>query len=83
MVLTFQDEETVRKIVHEEVKGEVKSQLTQFRSDILNAVDVVLTEIKASREDQTIHSGQHEEIHDKFEEYDKNLSLINGKLNLT
>lgn len=56
MTLSFQDEQTVRNIVREEVKDEVKTQLTEFHSGVYDKLDQVIGELKAMREEQTVAS---------------------------
>ena len=83
MTLNFPDEERVREIVREEVHEEVKTQLTSFRSDVMNGIDGVMSELKAMREDQIVHNQQYIDINDKLEEHDQQLTIINKKLNLS
>lgn len=56
MPLTFQDEQTVRTIVREEISQEVKEQLTDFRSGVFEKLDQVIGELKAISEEQTVTS---------------------------
>lgn len=41
-MLTQSDLDEVRTIIHEEVKEEVKTQLTDFRSDMITRLDAIL-----------------------------------------
>lgn len=61
-----------------EFKEEIKQQLTKFRSKILDAVDAVMKEVVAMREEQTIHFHQHERINENLEDHEERIKDIEG-----
>ena len=42
-------------------------KLTEFKDKILTAVDAVMKEVVAMRQEQTVHSGQHMRISDEID----------------
>lgn len=54
MTLTEPDFDQIRTIVQEEVKEEVRTQLTSFRSDIFGRIDDVMRQLNAIRESLSI-----------------------------
>lgn len=56
-------------------KGFLNQELIKFRDKILNAVDAVMKEVLAMREEQTIHFHQHEQINEKLDNHE---TRING-----
>lgn len=75
MALTFQDETTVRTIVREEVKNEVKEQLTDFRSGVYEKLDQVIGELKAMREEQLVTSHALVKHEDRIEDLEKQFNI--------
>lgn len=55
-------------------------KLVEFKDKILNAVDAVIKEVKAMREEQTAHSGQHMRISDEIENHEERIEKLEGHL---
>jgi len=60
----------------DDFREEIKQQLTEFRSKILDAVDTVLKEVLAMREEQTLHFHQHERIDETLEDHEERIKEI-------
>lgn len=85
MTLTDDDLRKISNLIqdkNEDLKEEFAEKLTEFKSDILNKVDAVFKEVKASREEQTIHTGQHQRGDKKFSSYEDRLTRVEQKLGL-
>ena len=57
-------------------KGFLKQELTKFRDRILNAVDAVMKEVVAMREEQTVHFHQHEQINETLENHEQRIKKL-------
>lgn len=51
-------------------KSFLNQKLIKFRDKILNAVDAVMKEVLAMREEQTVHFHQHEQINEKLDNHE-------------
>ncbi len=51
----------------EEILEEIEIKLVNYRSDLVNKLDKILKEILASREEQTVLSGQVSDLGDRVE----------------
>lgn len=60
----------------EEFREELEKKLTDFRDKILNAVDAVMKEVVAMREEQTIHFHQHEQINEKLDDHEQRIKKL-------
>lgn len=57
-------------------REEIDQKLTDFRDKILNAVDGVMKEIVAMRQEQTLHFYKHEQIDEKLENHEERIKNI-------
>ena len=75
MTLTFPDEEKVRKIVREEVRDEVKTQLTDFRSDMTTKLDKIIGLMQKRDQEVEVLSKQSSDHEDRFETIEQKLNI--------
>ena len=54
---------------------EVKEDIHDLRLDVLGHLDAVYKEVKDKRQEQDIHSQQHEDIRDELDIVKKNIGL--------
>ncbi len=80
-MLTHSDEQVIRKIVKEEVTEQIR--FVPDKDLFLSKMDELMSEVKDMREEFHAHMGIHEEISNKLEEHDQQLTIINKKLNLS
>lgn len=81
----------VRKIVREEVKKELKNAMpawaqkiiqettqamANYKDEVMTKLDKFIGEVKARREEQTLHQGQHDEIGETLESFDKRMKKL-------
>jgi len=53
-----------------------KKELTQFRSEILTSVDAVLHEVKAMREEQSAHAGNHKDLVEDIQDHSQRIKKL-------
>jgi len=82
-MLTQSDLNEVRTIIHDEVKEEVKSQLTDFRSDIISHLDAILKVTTDTQQDLTIVNHKIIEHTDQIENHEERLETIESNLQPT
>lgn len=61
------------------LKHEVNEEINEFKSGVYTRVDKVYKELVDMRQEQSVHSRQHEDIDDKFNEI-KSASLVTHSL---
>ncbi|MBI2011526.1 hypothetical protein HYS91_02040 [Candidatus Daviesbacteria bacterium] len=69
----FATKEEMRQM-EENIREEMMTK--EVGNKILNAVDSVLGEVKAMREEQVMHVGSHQRIDEKLAEHDKRLKNL-------
>lgn len=70
---TFTTKDEVREIIGDELKQVVGS--LPSKDDFFTAMDKLMGEVKAKREEQTTHAQQHVDINDKFDQVGTKLKL--------
>ena len=64
----------------DDIKETFENKLTEFKSDILDAVDAVMGELRGSREEQTVMSGQLSGYSDKLENHEERIGKLEKKV---
>lgn len=80
-MLTQRDIEEIERIVQEIVHDEVKH--LPNKEDFYSRMDELMGEVKAMRESQELHAGQHASISDFQEKVRTKVKRIEERLNLT
>lgn len=85
------DDVDVRKIVREEVRKELKNAMpgwarkiieettkamAKYKDEVMTKLDAFVGDIKAKREEQTLHQNQHDEIIETLEKYEKRMHKL-------
>ena len=70
-MLTQKDFDEIEKLVKDIIKEEIKFLPT--KNEFYKMLDELMGEIKAVREEQELHSGQHSKIYEQMEHHDKRL----------
>lgn len=60
----------------ESLKDEMKDEMTLLRSDVAGMKDEVVTEIKAMREEFTVHQGTHIRQQETLENHEKRITSL-------
>ncbi len=69
MKIVFPTVDDVRQIIKDEIK------FLPTKNDFFTRMDKLSGEMKAVRESQDLHTGEHQEINDRFEKIDKHLGI--------
>lgn len=72
-MLTQKDFDEIEELVRDIVKEEIKH--LPNKEEFYNKMDELMVEIKAVREEQEVHSGQHSEVNDRFEKLEKQTGI--------
>ena len=67
----------VREIIEEQIKH------LPNKEEFYSKMDELMTEIKAMREEQELHAGQHTEINDRLEEHEAQLKKLAKRVGIT
>ncbi len=73
MKVIFPTRDEVRTIVMEELDEKIK--LLPTKDEFFTRMDKLSGELLAMRQEFTLHSGQHDEITDRFDRLDKHLGI--------
>jgi hypothetical protein len=79
-MLTKKDFDEIEHLVKDVVQGEIKYLPT--KDDFYKEMDELMGEVKAMREEQELHSGQHANIDDEFESHKLRLSKLEKQISL-
>ena len=60
----------------ENLKDEIKDEMSLLRSDIAGMKDEIVTEVKAMREEFTVHQGVHERQQETLENHEKRIKKV-------
>ena len=76
-MLTKTDEDLIRHIVEDVVDEKLEKKLKHLptKDDFYQMMDKLMTELKGSREEQTVLSGQVSENRDRIEHVEKHLHI--------
>ena len=76
MAFTFKDEQHVRRLIREEVGQEVKTQLTNFRSEVFNKLDKIIGLMTKRDQEVTVLSKHSKQHTNKLDKHDKRLGKL-------
>lgn len=69
MKVVFPTREEVEKIVEEKLNDKIRFIPT--KEDFFSSMDTLMGEVKAMREESTLHQGQHREINDRLDKLEQ------------
>lgn len=72
-MLTQKDLDEIEELIDNKLDEKIKFLPT--RDEFYTKMDELMVEIKAIREEQETHSGQHSEINDRFEKLEKHTGI--------
>ncbi len=79
-MLTQKDIEEIERILDK--KFDEKFKFLPTKDEFFDRMDKLSGEIKAMREESTIHTGSHSHITDQLENHDQRLSKVEKRLNI-